>query len=66
MSIKKVNTNLKRKTPHTGDKESLDRCGQQHRYQENPASKAKFAKKTNKQKELCGDLTPFMSKSFQF
>ena len=35
--------NRRRKIPHTGDKASLDRCGQQHQYQKNPASKAKFA-----------------------
>ena len=39
-----------KKIPHTGDKASLDRCGQQHRYIKNPASKAKFAEKKRRKK----------------
>ena len=41
-----------------GDKVSLDRYGQQHQYQKNPASKAKFAEKKKKQK-LRSNFTPF-------
>ena len=45
--------NLKKnykKVPHTGDKESLDKCGQQQKYQKNPGSKAKVAGKKNEKK----------------
>ena len=34
--------NCVKKISHTGDKAALNQCGQQHRYQRNPASKAKF------------------------
>ena len=55
-------SDVHRKVPHKGDKEFLNRCGQQHQYQNNPANKTKLPKRLTFFERQFYTL---MSKSFQ-